>query len=275
MQFAINYSPQAADLLDQGAIQIDRFKCASDWPHLMPLARAHSPIYVHFTMNADPKLNRALDVDAINALCEDTNTPYINLHLSQSRDDFPNMPLTTTDRADQDTMRDYMLDGVNAMIAHFGTERVIVENIPYSPRKYHVKRPCVEPAIIREVVETTGVGFLLDISHARLSAHRMGIDPREYLEQLPGEAMRELHITGIGMDSDGTLCDHLGLSDADWPLTEWVFERIRAGVWAAPWIVSFEYGGLGPHFEWRSSTDVIAAQVPRLYALAHGVPQTV
>ena len=27
MQFALNYSPQAASLLDAGALDIDRFKC--------------------------------------------------------------------------------------------------------------------------------------------------------------------------------------------------------------------------------------------------------
>jgi hypothetical protein len=31
MEFALNYSPQAAQLLQEGRIEIDRYKCP-DWP---------------------------------------------------------------------------------------------------------------------------------------------------------------------------------------------------------------------------------------------------
>jgi hypothetical protein len=37
-----------------------------------------------------------------------------------------------------------------------------------------------------------------------------------------------------------------------------------AGAWPAPSIVAFEYGGVGPVFEWRSDVDVLAEQLPRL-----------
>lgn len=269
MEFAINYSPQAADLWQSGAIQIERFKCASDWPHLIPLARAHGPVYIHFTLRTDPGEIRALDVDAVNALCAETDTPTVNLHLMQGHDDFTGMDNMTTDPADRAAIYDYVLSAVQLAVERFGRERVIVENIPFYGEQGRAKRPVVEPDLIRQIVEQTGVGFLLDISHARMSAYNLRMDAYAYLEQLPGEVMRELHVTGIGLSREGRLCDHLGLTDADWPFYEWVLDRIMSGVWAAPWMVAFEYGGLGPKFEWRSATPVIAEQVPRLYALAH------
>lgn len=270
MQFAINYSPQAADLLQNGAVQIDRFKCANDWPHLIPLARAHRPIYIHFIHTVAPEQMRALDVGAVNALCEETNTPYVNLHLIQERDDFVDMLNTTTDPADREAIHAYMLEGVQIAVEHFGVDRVIVENIPYYGERNYTKRPCVEPDVIRDIVDSTGVGFLLDVSHARLSALHMGMDPYDYLAQMPGERLRELHITGIGHKPTGEICDHMGLTGDDWPFVEWVLARIRSGEWAEPWILAFEYGGMGPMYEWRSAPEVIAADVPQLFAQAHG-----
>ena len=42
-----------------------------------------------------------------------------------------------------------------------------------------------------------------------------------------------------------------------------------------PWLVAFEYGGIGPNFEWRSESAVIAEQVPRMAALVHTVNPSV
>ena len=114
-----------------------------------------------------------------------------------------------------------------------------------------------------------GCGFLT--SHGRLAARHMGLDERDYLARLPGSRLRELHVTGIGLDPAGLVCDHLGLSEEDWPVVTWVRDRIRAGEWATPEIMAFEYGGIGPVFEWRSDAAVIAAQAPRLAELAHSL----
>ncbi|HLV36123.1 MAG TPA: hypothetical protein VKY59_13445, partial [Spirillospora sp.] len=51
MKFALNYSPQAAELLRAGDIDIDLFKCP-DWPHLIEQARQQRPVYIHFPLVA-------------------------------------------------------------------------------------------------------------------------------------------------------------------------------------------------------------------------------
>jgi hypothetical protein len=56
----------------------------------------------------------------------------------------------------------------------------------------------------------------------------------------------------------------------DWDSLGWALDRIAAGEWAEPWIVAFEYGGIGPLFEWRSERAVIAADVPRMMAMVQG-----
>jgi hypothetical protein len=51
MNLAINYSRQAARLLRDGHILIDRFKCP-DWPTLINEASEYSAVAVHFNLRA-------------------------------------------------------------------------------------------------------------------------------------------------------------------------------------------------------------------------------
>jgi len=268
--FAINYSPQAATLCAGGAIAPDRFKCPP-WPDLIADASQHGPVYIHFDLRADALTNRTLDFEAIARMCDATGTPYVNLHLSPDREHFPGVPHDTTAAHHVAAITDAMLEGVWPVVERFGADRVILENLPYYGGLHNGLRPAAEPRVVRRIVEETGCGFLLDISHGRLAARHMGMDERDYLAQLPGEHLRELHVTGIGQDRTGHVCDHLGLADDDWVFVDWVLERIQAGIWAQPWIMAFEYGGISPLFDWRSDPAVIAAQVPRLAALAHGL----
>jgi uncharacterized protein (UPF0276 family) len=263
MNFALNYSPQAADLLQRGLIALDLFKCPN-WPDMVATARAYCPVYVHFGLQTVHHFEETLDVASINGFRESTGTTYVNLHLAPRPDDFPGMALDTTDPHDTAQVVETMLAAVQRAVEVFGADRVIVENVPYHS-------PAVEPDVIRRIVDETGCGFLLDISHARLSARNTGRDEHEYLAQMPGERLRELHVTGIGRDLQGRLRDHLPMTADDWPFVDWVLDRIRGGEWVPPGIMAFEYGGIGPKFEWRSDPVVMAAQVPRLYALAHAI----
>jgi hypothetical protein len=43
-----------------------------------------------------------------------------------------------------------------------------------------------------------------------------------------------------------------------------VLERIKSGQWASPWLLAFEYGGVGEKFARRSNPEVIEEQLPQL-----------
>jgi hypothetical protein len=111
----------------------------------------------------------------------------------------------------------------------------------------------------------------LDISHARITAHSLGLSDEEYLSQLPTVRIREMHIAGVHTLPGGELQDHLAMLDDDWSLLAWVLARIRLKEWGQPWLLAFEYGGVGSVFAWRSDPLVIAEQVPRLYTMVHPV----
>ena len=129
----------------------------------------------------------------------------------------------------------------------------------------------VDPAVISEVVCRTGCGLLLDIAHAIRACEGSGrVDVQAYLNALPTHKLRELHVVGIlpEPDEQGIRHDHFAMTETDWAMTEWALAQIRAGAWREPETMAFEYGGVGDKFAWRSESAVIAAQAPRLYALA-------
>ena len=278
MRLAINYSPQAEALAASGAVVFDLFKCPPAWdpvvpehaPDLLARARAVRPIYLHFPLHAGDGSLRTTDWDQVEEALAQTGTPFVNLHLQAHAQDFPDMPANTTDPAHVRRIQDVLVQDVALVTARFGPERVIVENVVYRGADGKVLLPCVAPDVIGEVVSQTGCGFLLDLAHARLTATALGLDTQEYTARLPVARLRELHITGA-QPRDGRLRDSMAMGPEDWALVEWAMERIGDGVWGMPWAMAFEYGGVGPGFEWRSEAGVIAEQLPRLKELAAAI----
>lgn len=262
MQFTINYSTQAAALLQAGRIEFDRFKCPP-WHDLVAEARQIAPVYVHFDLRAgNGKLAAGeVDFDAIERFLIDTDTPYVNVHLLIKEG--------MVQSADEAIER--MIADIEAAARRFGADRIIAENIPYRvnvPDEIGGKyaRECVDPMVIRAVLDATGAGFLFDIAHARITAQNLGLDLTAYIDSLPIERMAEMHVTGLGM-LDGRLTDHLPLQADDWAHFEAFMRRIGTDA-RDPWCLAFEYGGVGERFALRSDIDVIAEQVPRLFAIS-------
>ena len=267
MKLAVNYSPQTADLLQTGEIALDLLKCP-DWDDLIAEARVLKPLYVHFPLGTG-KLDE-VDLGRVERLLEQTQTPFVNVHLVATPGDL-DLPVTTQAPAHVEQVTDWLIREVTRLTERFGAERVIAENVIYRGFGLDVLRPVVVPGVIRTVVEVTGCGLLLDLSHARIAAHYLSVDEPgvelwDYLETLPLARLKELHVTGVHFHSE-RLRDHLGFSRWDWQVIEKAFEAISEGHWATPQVVAFEYGGIGPGFAWRSEQAVLARDVPRLYAL--------
>ncbi len=269
MLLALNYSPQAAALLQEGRIQIDRFK-TPDWPEMIAEARSLCAVAVHLNLQAGRGQPKPVDWDHIERILDETDTPYVNLHLESKLKDFPSLRVDVPETSQAGQIVQRMLEDVQAAVERFGAQRVIVENVHYRAGRGKTLRPSVEPPVMRRILDETECGLLLDISHARIAAHYLGVDERDYIEALPVERLRELHFTGLH-HLDGDLVDHLEILESDWPVLAWALERIRSGAWARPWLLAFEYGGVGEVFAWRSEARVIAAQVPILHQLVQNV----
>lgn len=258
MQLAINYSPQAAALLGQNAIVLDRFKLPN-WDWLIAEAKAFAPVYVHFDLIAgDGKLAQR-DWDTLERQLRETDTRYLNLHLFPRLSDF--RWTAQPDKAGEARVIETMLRDIALAVSRVGAERVIVENIPLK-RKDGAVTLCVNADVIRDVLRATGAGLLLDISHARLTCEALGWDVSQYLDALPLERTREVHVTGI-LSIEGQRRDHFGMQPDDWPFLDMALDKLKTRG-AQPDLLSFEYGGVGERFEWRSETKVIAQDMPKL-----------
>ncbi|MDY7080811.1 MAG: DUF692 family protein [Chloroflexota bacterium] len=292
MKLAVNYSHPAAELLHTGKIQVDCFKCPA-WPDLVTTVQEQYQVYVHFPLRVGLGINDAIDVetnqpadwDKVEALLSRTDTPLVNLHLTPSAREYPDIPVDTVDPMHVEMLTERAIKDVNGVVERFGSERVVVEN-DHSSRGRRL-RPAFLPDVIRRVVEESGCGLLLDVSHARLAAHYLDMDVCQYIEALPLTRVREIHVSGvqrfqgrwidlahqIGVAPDviqhftGHMVDHLPITDEGWSFVEWALERVRNGAWGRPYVVTFEYGGVGGLFEAVTDVEVLAEQMPRLYTL--------
>ncbi|MCL4215457.1 MAG: DUF692 family protein [Candidatus Hydrogenedentes bacterium] len=267
MRFAINYSPQAAALLQQNEIAVDCFKCP-DWPEAVAEAGQHAPAYVHFPFRAGTGDVESLDMAKVLNLLEISDTPYLNVHLSPRASLFDNMPLDTQRPQDREQLLNAIQRDVQAFTALFPDKSIILENVMWAPDPpWEIPLPALDPELIHTVVEDSGQGFLLDLAHAAISADFLGIDRREYIQRLPLHRLRELHAVGIIVQPDGSQLDHFPMGDRDWELLAWALREIGAGRWPEPWVLAFEYGGVGPGYDVKSLPEVIRAQAPRMSAL--------
>ena len=295
MKLAVQYSEPLAELVKTGQVTLDYFKCPA-WPDLVQQAQAIRPTYVHLPLQVgrpdvdvyDFETKAPVDWGRMERILTLSDTTYVNVHLSAPVRDYPDIPLESTDPAHVELLAERNIAGIEAAIQHFGAERVIAENTHHSHGD--VIRAIYMPDVTRRVIETTGCGFLLDISHARLAARHLGQDARAYISALPLEHVREVHFTGIQrLDGawlaalqetegaaafaaryGGRVMDHLPLTEADWDDYGWMLAQIRSGAWAEPWVVALEVGGVG-HFWGEVATRMpYLEQVPRLYAELHG-----
>lgn len=272
MKLAINYSRAAAKLLADGCIDLDYFKCP-DWPDMIADALRYRPVTVHFSLRAGTGLLHQTNWAFIENLLMLTKTPYVNLHLDPDIHDFPmktgSIPANTQEPAHINQVFETLLADVWAVVEHFGPELVIAENVPYWGKNGSTLRPASDPGVIYKIIEETGCGLLLDISHARISARHRGMDETTYLASLPVDRVRELHITGLHTIPGGWK-DHLPMLFEDWPWVDKVIENVKKGDWGPAWLLAFEYGGEGGWFDDHTEPSVIGEQVPRLWRALHG-----
>lgn len=300
MELAVNYSTAVADLVDRGLATVDRYKCPA-WPDLIDeltddLSAVPHPLYVHFPLRVgmgtgvpiNTETGKAPDWEEFEALRAKTGTPWVSAHMGPQPEDHPDL----IDRPWSDQVRvisEALIRDIEPLVERFGSDHVVGENI----FEYYGTpvRASVMPDVICAVIETTGCGLLLDLSHARLAARDLGVDPRDYVNALPVSHLREMHITGIqtfgdiwitrlrdaGIGPDyiarikGQWIDHLPMTDDDWTFLDWALGRIQNGAWREPEIVAFEYRGVGPEFGALTVPETLAEQVPRLYEMVHRV----
>jgi uncharacterized protein (UPF0276 family) len=231
-------------------------------------ARQLLPVAVHFNLVAGNGKILETDWEHIHRCLELSESPYINMHLEARKSDFPGIPVETDDPSHIKTIFQQIVEDIHTVSHHFGVEKIIIENVPYRASNGSVLRPSVEPHLLQQVITETGCGLLFDLSHARIAAYYLGILEREYISALPLNRLCEMHFTGMQW-IQGKLTDHLSAQEEDWDALDNFLIKINSEKLPDPWLLAFEYGGVGEAFAWRSEAAVITSQVPRLNEYIH------
>jgi uncharacterized protein (UPF0276 family) len=131
---------------------------------------------------------------------------------------------------------------------------LLLENLDYCPSGAY-EHVCT-PNFIRAVLETTDTWMLLDVAHAQVSAHALGIPLADYLAQLPLDRVKQFHLNRPSW-VDGQLADtHQALLDEDYLLVEALLTQTR------PWAITLEY---------NQDAQELQHQLERLAALTASV----
>lgn len=127
---------------------------------------------------------------------------------------------------------------------------VLIENLDYNPTGAY-EYVC-EPTFIAGVIEQTPTFLLLDLAHARVTASAFGVDVRAYLQELPLNKVRQLHINRPGWQAGRLVDAHIDLEDEDYELLEWVLTKTN------PLAITLEY---------NRAEDRIVEQIRRLRSI--------
>jgi len=101
----------------------------------------------------------------------------------------------------------------------------------------HLERLCkvhstmTEAEFLSELVRLTDCGLLLDVNNVYVSAENLGFDARAFIDQLPANAVGEIHLAGHAVnevDGDVVLIDDHGsrVPPAVWSLYAYALRRI-------------------------------------------------
>lgn len=265
MRLAVNFSPDAAELLGNGRIDFDVFK-VPDWDEVIEAASELKPVEIHFPLQLGTVNIGAADLDRVDGLLTRTSTPRLNFHVAPSRERFSHLSTDDVSPEARRTVLEGLLGDLEPFAQRFGAENLVVENLPYRGSGRGLLQAGVDPELLTDLVRESGCGLLLDLSHAFITANTLGEDVEDYLSGLPTASLTDLHVSGV-RELDGSLRDHMPLTDVDWTLVERVMQRISAGAWPVPRFVALEYGGIGPVFAWRTDSEVLAGDLPRLAGL--------
>jgi uncharacterized protein (UPF0276 family) len=108
-----------------------------------------------------------------------------------------------------------------------GDTPLLLENFNYHPTNAY--EYICEPELFSFLLDEIGCGMLLDLAHARISAHNMGWkDAETYLAALPLNKVREVHTNRPGWEGNQRVDMHQPLQADDLPILDWVLDHTSA-----------------------------------------------
>lgn len=183
-----------------------------------------------------------------------THAPWLSVHLGFSAETvtFQGGFQTASETLSREAVVTNITASADALKAALGVP-LLLENLDYN-RTGAYDHIC-EPEVIRTVLEATDTSFLLDLSHAQVSASRLGFALDDLLAGLPLDRVKQLHVNGPRQVGETLKDVHETMRKSDYELLEAVLGQTQ------PWAVTLEYG---------RDAAALLAQVDRLQSILNG-----
>jgi hypothetical protein len=195
---------------------------------------------------------KRINIPLLTKILELSSPLHLSTHVNSKIDYFPEFAPSQhwNDPKLADSIKTRFLEAVRIYQANFQVP-LIIENFPYYSFAYEC-RIGSEPEFISELCMAADCGFLLDISHARVSADFLKMDVLQYLDLLPLQLTKEIHVSGtLKFEGAGFLWDaHTELEKFDYDLINYVLQK------ADPVIITIEYGGF-PNYQKNLEGDYL------------------
>lgn len=238
MFIGCNWSKALRELLEKEIVNVNYVKSGAygNFNEEFPTMRSLRPVLLHglgYNEDIGMKNIEMIDFRLVNNLMEKCNSPHYGFHLSiQNSDMYPGM----TD----ENIFEHMSKNIKIIKEYFKVP-LLLENTPDSPkdRTLFNHYPYHMPEQLNRLLNENDVSFLLDLTHAKITALYNGWNVHDYIRQLPLNRVVEIHVNGSSYDKNGFPEDvHKSMEDEDYKLLEWVLN------YACPSVVTLEYNGM-------------------------------
>ena len=299
MKWGCNYSKALLELLKQGELpELNYIKAGAFGDNDLEAAFAQRPLLLHgfgwyerigmdLSKAEIPKEyggNLTKAVQRMNELLYYYDSPHVAFHCLAYPEDMADL---SGDQAEKERqLHERMKQNILYLKEHLEGP-VLIENIDYCPEYPKIGQIstvsyAAQPETIKKLVEETEIGFLFDLSHARVSAEHLGMAFDEYCRRLPMNRVKEIHLSGsadfaeyyqrmpedrqkaIRLSNDGH-CPKSGRIDVHEELTEEDYIWIEK-LWQknTPEYITLEYGWAKDSAGRVTSAEAIIRQMKRL-----------
>ncbi len=234
LKVGVPAAPAAVSLAKAGKLDVDYmvYYAQRGVDKLRPIADL-KPIFIHdlpepFWLNYEnPFLPEVMDAER--QMLDIAQCPWLSTGIGASAEPQQHRGGPYREGDDKDLQSRETV--INNIVKHgkrlkewLGDMPLLLENFNY--HKTNAYEYICEPEVVHHILDTIGCGMLLDMAHARISAHNMGWPSAEaYYEALPLDKVKEIHITRPGWMGEQMVDLHQPLQPDDLPLLGWTLDR--------------------------------------------------
>lgn len=235
MELCVNYTSEVRQLFEEGKIDfIDYFKLYSINGDLSPIEWCiqNKKLIFHGLVGHGANVASKHFLDDRNwALQKDYmdrgKCPYASFHINVDSDE-----KTGTEKEMMDNIKSNMREARKKL-----DYDILLENVPAKIGN-QARTLLASSDFIHKVLEETNTYFLLDIAHARSAAQVLNIPYSKYIDALPLEKVKELHLSGCVTREDGIIvANHSEMKEEDFDLLDYLIEKCKDLR-----IITLEYG---------------------------------